>query len=103
MREIVVAVVGCDIVWARHLRAAAQSIVAEAEVSRGERARRRQRLQAVERVIRIRGRSAFWVRETRAVRCFVVCVARGEIPRQERIAGGDPTGTYSFTFEHMGR
>src|SRR5258708_35503524 len=83
-------VIGCDGVRARHLRAAAQGVVAEAErTSAAEHARGRQGLQAVQRVIHVACRPPLWISEARAGRRFFVGITCGEIPALgEGVAGG---------------
>ena len=90
-RQVIVRIDRAEPVRSSHLGTAAQRVVAKPEVaSAAERRWRRQRLQPVQRVVHIARRATLRVGERCAVRCFVVCVARGEISGQERVAGRGP-------------
>jgi len=65
---------------ARHLCPAAQRVIAETEAPTADRRWRRQRLQAVQRVVHKAGRTIFRIGESRAVRRCVVRIASREIP-----------------------
>ncbi len=80
-RERIIRINRAEPIWPRHLRPPRECIVAEPEIAaRHERRWRRQRLQAIQRIVHIRRRSALRVGERRAVRRFVVSLVRGSKP-----------------------
>ena len=86
-RQIVVGVVGGDAVRPRHLRAAAQRVVAEPERAAAECRWRSKRRQPVQRVVGVGGRATLGIGESGAIRGCVVGVRVREVAAgQEAVA-----------------